>query len=202
MVLKAYSSFFLGKALEKLLFISELFLKVGSAFSIMRTPLTSLGLVVMVHVSVGIAAPLFVAVAYVDDIFSTASSTELILGASPSATLFIAGNNADRSLESFVILSVETVVTFVALSTLVIVAERLFWCCRFDSMSVSSFWSIASSPLGRRNLKFSNGVQAIITVPLNRFVTIYRFNSFFSEVGAFLMKPAYARSTFDGTCSR
>ena len=102
-------------------------MKVGSAFSIMRTPLTSLGLVVMVHVSVCIAAPLFVAVAYVDDIFSTASLTELILGASPCATLFIAGNNADRSLESFVILSVETVVTFVALSTLVIVAERHFF---------------------------------------------------------------------------
>ena len=150
MVLKAYSRFFLGKALEKLLSISELFLKVGSAFS-MRTLLTSLGLVVMVHVSVCITAPLFVAVAYVDDIFSTASLTELILGASPCATLFIAGNDADRSLESFVILSVETLVTFVALSTLVIVAERLFWCCRFDSMNISSFWSSASSPLGRRN---------------------------------------------------
>ena len=63
--------------------------------------------------------------AYVDAIFSTALLTELILSATPFATLFFGGMIAVSSLDTFKMLSEAMQVTLVDGSTLESVAKSL-----------------------------------------------------------------------------
>ena len=71
-----------------------------------------------------------VVAAYVDAIFSTALLTELILGTTPCATLFIEGMIAVSSLDTYKMLSEAMQVTLVDCSTLESVAKSLFYVAR------------------------------------------------------------------------
>ena len=106
----------------KLRLISELFLKVTSEFSIMSTELTSLPGIAVCFTWV-FCNPIAVVEAYVDAVFSIALSTELVLGTTPCATLFIEGMIVVSSLDTFKMLSEAMQVAGVDCSALEFVAE-------------------------------------------------------------------------------